>query len=57
MSKRIIHSYARGVHSIDIPDDPGQSVVAIPEPSQELFDRALVGWERFTSVAEKPSDG
>lgn len=27
-----------------------------PELSQELLDRALVGWERFVSSIQEPSD-
>ncbi|MFF4421186.1 hypothetical protein ACFY04_10435 [Streptomyces sp. NPDC001549] len=27
-----------------------------PEPSQELLDRALVGWKRFIASIEGPSD-
>ncbi|MFE5722637.1 hypothetical protein [Streptomyces erythrochromogenes] len=48
----IIHSGAHGVLGIDIADG-----AVIPEPSQELLDRALAGWERFIAVAEEPHDG
>ncbi|MFJ6481609.1 MULTISPECIES: hypothetical protein [unclassified Streptomyces] len=47
MTSRVIHNCARGGLSIDTSDSPRPGVAAIPEPSQELLDRALVGWERF----------
>ncbi|MGW0395694.1 hypothetical protein ACWDYJ_33465 [Streptomyces sp. NPDC003042] len=31
--------------------------VALPGPSQELLDRARVGWERFIASAEGPFHG
>lgn len=57
MTSRIIHSCARGGLSIDTPDGPRPGLAAIPEPSQELLDRALVGWERFLrTTGEELSD-
>jgi hypothetical protein len=48
---------AHGVRSIDTPDDTPSGVRAVGEPSAELLDRALVGWERFTGTDTRPSDG
>ncbi|MGP3687729.1 hypothetical protein ACTVZO_24075 [Streptomyces sp. IBSNAI002] len=50
MCDRIIHSCAQGVRGIDIPDTPW------PEPSQDLLERALNGWERFASSLQEASD-
>ncbi|WP_326587379.1 hypothetical protein [Streptomyces sp. NBC_01294] len=48
----------RGVWSITTPDTAGSGLHAVGEPSAELLDRALVGWEHFTSTTdEKPSEG
>lgn len=38
---------ARNVLSIDTPDNPSARVASVVEPSAELLDRALVGWELF----------
>lgn len=56
MANRTIHSRARGVLCIDTPDAPWAGLTAVSEPSAELLDRALVGWERFTGGVEEPSD-
>ncbi|MFB6614027.1 hypothetical protein ACIGFK_36785 [Streptomyces sp. NPDC085524] len=45
-----------GVLSIDTPDNPIHGLLAVHEPSAELLDRALVGWERFIGNAEEPAD-
>lgn len=49
---------SRGVLCIDTPDRPGPSpgLVEVREPSADLLDRALVGWERFLASGEEPSD-
>ncbi|MFD4243934.1 hypothetical protein ACFWP3_20370 [Streptomyces sp. NPDC058525] len=56
MTNRIIHSCARGVRGIDIPDGPWPRPEAVPEPSQDLLDRALVGWERFLHAAHQGAE-
>ncbi|MFE0582629.1 MULTISPECIES: hypothetical protein [unclassified Streptomyces] len=56
MVNRIIHSCAHGVLGLDIADGACSEPTAVPEPSQELLDRALVGWERFIGIAEEPHD-
>ncbi|MGW0392469.1 hypothetical protein ACWDYJ_16545 [Streptomyces sp. NPDC003042] len=57
MTSRIVHSCARNVLSIDTPDSVRWGVLTVGEPSAELLDRALVGWEHFTGADRKPSDG
>ncbi|MGW0364971.1 hypothetical protein [Streptomyces sp. NPDC002990] len=57
MINRIIHSCAHGVLGIDIPEGAWPELEAMPEPSRDLLDRALVGWERFIGVAQEPSGG
>ncbi|MCX5376859.1 hypothetical protein [Streptomyces sp. NBC_00091] len=47
-----MHSYAHDEPSIDSSDKPLPRVRAIDEPSAELLDRALVGWQRFLSTFE-----
>ncbi|MCX4691039.1 hypothetical protein [Streptomyces sp. NBC_01408] len=41
----------------EAPDSPWLSLEVGPELSQELLDRALVGWERFLSSIQEPTDG
>ncbi|MFD7262069.1 hypothetical protein [Streptomyces sp. NPDC059874] len=43
---------ARGVLSIDTSDNSIHGLLAVREPSADLLDRALVGWERFIGTAE-----
>ncbi|MFE1412689.1 hypothetical protein ACIGFK_33225 [Streptomyces sp. NPDC085524] len=38
----------------EAPDDPWSHLQ--PGPSQELIDRAHVGWQRFIASIEEPSD-
>ncbi|MFC9293466.1 hypothetical protein ACFTWH_04285 [Streptomyces sp. NPDC057011] len=57
MANRTIGSLARGVLCIDTPDDPWAGPTVVSEPSAELLDRALVGWEHFIGSVEEPSDG
>ncbi|MFD0359615.1 hypothetical protein ACFVHW_38665 [Streptomyces sp. NPDC127110] len=45
----------RDVLSLDTPDDPRVQVIAVSEPSQDLLDRARVGWEQFLGIAEEPA--
>ncbi|MEU9250307.1 hypothetical protein AB0D66_00475 [Streptomyces sp. NPDC048270] len=52
MTHRRIHSRARGVLCIDTPEGLRAGCTAVPEPSAELLDRALVGWERFIGGLE-----
>ncbi|MCX5612252.1 MULTISPECIES: hypothetical protein [unclassified Streptomyces] len=40
----------------ETPDGPWRCVEARPELSQELLDRALVGWERFLASVREPTD-
>ncbi|MCJ1678112.1 hypothetical protein MTF65_12300 [Streptomyces sp. APSN-46.1] len=42
--------------SIDTPDDPSARVAPVVEPSADLLDRALVGWERFLGTALEVTD-
>ncbi|MBT2539913.1 hypothetical protein J7E99_04125 [Streptomyces sp. ISL-44] len=57
MTTNIIHSYARGVLSIDTADGPWPGLEAVSGPSQDLLDRALVCWERFLrATGEELSD-
>ncbi|MFD4245584.1 hypothetical protein ACFWP3_28930 [Streptomyces sp. NPDC058525] len=44
------------MRSIDTPDDTLSGVRPVGEPSPELLDRALVGWERYLGTGG-PSDG
>lgn len=39
------------------PDSPWPTLEGSPELSQELLDRARVGWERFISSIRESSDG
>lgn len=51
-----IRSCARGVWSIDTPDDPHSLGMAeVREPSADLLDRAQVGFARFTGADEDES--
>lgn len=56
MPSHIIHSYVRGLWGIETPDDPYTRVATLSEPSVELLDRALAGWERFTGSQERQAD-
>lgn len=56
MTSSTPHSCTRRVLSIDTPDNPVPGLFAVCEPSAELLDRALVGWERFIGKAEELSD-
>ncbi|MEU9148118.1 hypothetical protein [Streptomyces sp. NPDC048349] len=47
---------AHGVLSLDTPERLTAGVVARHEPSAELLDRALVGWERFIGGLEGTCD-
>lgn len=47
-----MRSYARS----DTADNLSTTVAAAVEPSSDLLDRALVGWERFLDTFEKASD-
>lgn len=42
--------------TVSTSDAPPAAVVAAVEPSTDLLDRALVGWERFLSTFEGASD-
>lgn len=44
------------VSSIDTEDVSSAGVAAIGEPSADLLDRALVGWERFLGTLQGVSD-
>ncbi|MFE2283108.1 hypothetical protein ACFXDJ_02875 [Streptomyces sp. NPDC059443] len=53
----MIRSCARGVWSIDTPDDPhGLGMAEVREPSADLLDRAQVGFARFAGTDEDTSD-
>ncbi|MFD6973198.1 hypothetical protein [Streptomyces sp. NPDC059979] len=42
---------------LNAPDAPADSwSIHVPELSQELLDRARVGWERFVSSIQEPTD-
>lgn len=45
-----------GVLSLDTPDRVPWGTLPVGEPSADLLDRALVGWELFRAGAEQ-SDG
>ncbi|MFF4330397.1 hypothetical protein ACFYZT_28305 [Streptomyces sp. NPDC001591] len=47
MTGRMAHSCAPEARSTDIRDNARARAGAIGEPSPELLDRALAGWERF----------
>lgn len=49
-------SRTRDVPSLDSWDKPLPRVRAIEQPSVELLDRALAGWERFLATFEGVSD-
>ncbi|MFZ3473973.1 hypothetical protein ACODT3_06295 [Streptomyces sp. 4.24] len=51
-----IRSCARGVWSLDTPDDPHLGTAEMVEPSAGLLDRAQAGFARFTGMDEDPSD-
>lgn len=55
-TSRTIRSCTRGVLSIDTPDGLSWGVLTVGEPSPELLDRALVGWERYLNT-KKSSHG
>ncbi|MEU9084663.1 hypothetical protein [Streptomyces sp. NPDC048357] len=42
--------------SVDTEDAPSRRAAAIGEPSEDLLDRALVGWERFLDSLQGASD-
>ncbi|MFF4430728.1 hypothetical protein ACFYZ4_16355 [Streptomyces sp. NPDC001513] len=46
----------RDVSSVDAEDIPSERVAAVVEPSADLLDRALVGWERFLDTLQGASD-
>ncbi|MEU9376655.1 hypothetical protein AB0D94_23190 [Streptomyces sp. NPDC048255] len=46
----------RDVSGVDTEDVSSVRVAAIGEPSADLLDRALVGWERFLSTLQGVSD-
>ncbi|MFD4242860.1 hypothetical protein ACFWP3_14835 [Streptomyces sp. NPDC058525] len=46
----------RHVLGIDTPDGTHPVLLPVAEPSSELLDRALVGWERFLG-SQGPCDG
>ncbi|MFF3676797.1 hypothetical protein ACFYYS_22840 [Streptomyces sp. NPDC002120] len=48
-------SQRRDVSSVDTEDIPSMRKV-IGEPSEDLLDRALVGWERFLDTLQGASD-
>lgn len=52
-----IHSCARGVWSLDTPDDTRMGMAEVVEPSADLLDRAQAGWERFSGTDGGESDG
>ncbi|MEU9233090.1 hypothetical protein [Streptomyces subrutilus] len=56
MTSRTVPHCAHGVLSLDIPDRLAVGVLARHEPSAELLDRALVGWERFIGGLEGAGD-
>ncbi|WP_329391813.1 hypothetical protein OG625_40870 (plasmid) [Streptomyces sp. NBC_01351] len=47
---------AHGVLSIDTPDYLIPGLLAVREPSADLLNRALVGWERFIGNVEDLAD-
>ncbi|MFD4241944.1 hypothetical protein ACFWP3_10140 [Streptomyces sp. NPDC058525] len=47
---------ARAVLGLDTPDTPGVGIAAVRQPSAELLDRALVGFERFITSGEAQTD-
>ncbi|MFB7786940.1 hypothetical protein ACWF95_35400 [Streptomyces vinaceus] len=55
MTNRIIHSHTRGALDIDILAGLQAGQDAVPEPSQDLLDRAHIGWERFIGSIEMGS--
>ncbi|MEU6756709.1 hypothetical protein [Streptomyces sp. NPDC046685] len=56
MTSHIVQSCARNVWGIDSPEALGLGTRAVGEPSAELLDRAMVGWERFTGADEEQPD-
>lgn len=44
---RLSRQTSRGVLSFDVPEGAGAGPAALSLPSEDLLDRALVGWERF----------
>ncbi|MGP3691684.1 hypothetical protein ACTVZO_44820 [Streptomyces sp. IBSNAI002] len=46
----------RDVLSLDTPEGQCACIAAMSEPSAELLDRALVGFERFAATAQGESD-
>lgn len=56
MTSRTMPHCTHGVLSADTPDGIAQGVLTVREPSAELLDRALVGWERFIGGLEGASD-
>ncbi|MGW0367178.1 hypothetical protein [Streptomyces sp. NPDC002990] len=52
MNDRLTHRCARGVLSTGTGDAPSARVAAVVEPTADLLDRALVGWERFLGTFE-----
>ncbi|PWK61887.1 hypothetical protein BCL76_12525 [Streptomyces sp. CG 926] len=56
MTSRISQRCAHGVLSIDNPDETRLDMRTVGEPSAELLDRAMAGWERFTGADEEQPD-
>ncbi|MER7468262.1 hypothetical protein [Streptomyces sp. NPDC097981] len=56
MTSRTMPRCTREVLSIDTPDTECEGIHAVAEPSPELLDRALVGWERLLG-SQGPCDG
>ncbi|MFI1284687.1 MULTISPECIES: hypothetical protein [unclassified Streptomyces] len=47
---------SRSVSIVDTEDVPSVRVTARGEPSADLLDRALAGWERFLGTLQEASD-
>lgn len=46
----------QGRSMLDLPDDPREWAAPMFEPSSELLDRALGGWERFLKASPAVPD-
>ncbi|WP_374775419.1 hypothetical protein OG756_23750 [Streptomyces sp. NBC_01310] len=46
----------RDASGVDTEDASSERVAAIGEPSADLLDRALVGWERFLATLREAPD-
>ncbi|MCX4692630.1 hypothetical protein [Streptomyces sp. NBC_01408] len=56
MTIRMVHDPTRELPEMTARLAPVPKLAPVPGPSQDLLDRARVGWERFIDSVDTPSD-